>query len=222
MVPPPGAPAGPRSRPDPPVNLQPSAQRHPCASDEAVELAGLLAAMARRDCDALARLYDLTVDRVFATALRVVRNKHDAEEVAADAFRQAWERAADFDSARGAALSWLLGIAWSRAVDRLRRERRHRQGAEPLHPDTPDPAYSAGDDDTAELVDALASQASLGRAVAGLSAVQQRMIALAFQHDLSHGEIAARIGLPLGTVKSHLRRALIALRQALGREGSHG
>jgi RNA polymerase sigma-70 factor (ECF subfamily) len=203
------------------VSVQPSAQRNACASYEAADLAGLLEAMARRDGQALGRLYDLTVDRVFATALRVLRNEHDAEEVAADAFRQAWERAADFDRSRGGALGWLLGIAWSRAVDRLRRERRHRQGAEPLHPDAADPAYCAGDDDTAAMVDALASQARLGRAVAGLSAAQQRMIALAFQHDLSHGEIARRVGLPLGTVKSHLRRALIALRQALGQEGDH-
>lgn len=178
-------------------------------------LPGLVAAMARRDQAALGRLYDLSIDRVYATALRIVRNEADAEEVAADVYQQAWQRASAFDPERGSVMTWLLGMAWSRAVDRVRRERRHRR-CEPLHPERHTQAYALPDaDPAAAMIETLASAGGVTRALGTLSAVQRRLVSLAFREQLSHAEIAQRERLPLGTVKSHLRRGLASLRRAL-------
>ncbi|MBX3724458.1 MAG: sigma-70 family RNA polymerase sigma factor [Xanthomonadales bacterium] len=185
-------------------------------------LSALVASMARRDQAALASFYDLTIDRVYATALRIVRNEADAEEVAGDVYQQAWQRAGHYDPARGSAITWLLGMAWSRAVDRVRRERRHRR-CEELHPERHTRAYAAPDEDpAAAMIEALAGATGINRALAALSADQRRMVALAFHEDLSHAEIAERERLPLGTVKSHLRRGLASLRRALRVDGDRG
>ena len=158
--------------------------------------------------------------RVFQLALRYMKNREDAEEVTLDTFAQAWDRAPTYDPQRGEVLPWLLGMAWSRAIDRLRRERRHRR-AEPLHPDGEEPAYAqAMTENTADLLlDRLDADTALAAARARLSPAQQQMLSLAFVEDLSHGEIAERTGVPLGTVKSHLRRALARLAELLGGRG---
>ncbi len=176
--------------------------------------------MAQGEQAALGELFDRCSSRVHALALRVLQRVEDAEEVTLDAFAQAWDRAPDYDPQRGHVLPWLLGMAWSRAIDRLRRERRHRR-AEPLHPEGDADAYAvAMSDDTADpLLDRLDADTALAVARARLSPAQQQMLSLAFVEELSHGEIAERTGVPLGTVKSHLRRALARLAELLGRRG---
>jgi RNA polymerase sigma-70 factor, ECF subfamily len=170
--------------------------------------------MASADEAALGAFYDLTIDRVFATVVRIVNNRADAEEVACEAFQQAWDRASLYDPARGSPISWLLNLAWSRAVDRVRRERRRRE--QPLHPDGLHTTYTEHEDDPRQrLFDALDASTAVAHAMSGLSEVQQRMLAMAFLEDLTHSEISERTGLPLGTVKSHLRRALGALRAVM-------
>jgi RNA polymerase sigma-70 factor (ECF subfamily) len=183
----------------------------------------LVARMAAGEQAALEQLYALTVDRVYATALRVLKRPEDAEEVVLDCFSQAWERAALYVPERGEALTWLLNLAWSRAVDRLRRERRHRQGFA-MHPDGADETYTSCEADAGQrLFDALDARSALHAARSHLSPAQQQMIALAFMEDLSHAEIAERTGLALGTVKSHLRRGLALVAKALGLGGdAHG
>lgn len=174
--------------------------------------------MAARDEAALGAFYDLTIDRVFATAARILGNRADAEEVACEVFQQAWDRASLYDPARGAPISWLLNLAWSRAVDRVRRERRRKE--QPLHPEGPHATYAEhGDDPRQRLFDALDASTAVAHAISGLSEVQQRMLAMAFMEDLTHSEIAERTRMPLGTVKSHLRRALAALRAAMDPAG---
>jgi RNA polymerase sigma-70 factor (ECF subfamily) len=179
----------------------------------------LLRGVLARDQAALARLYDLTVDRVHAVALRVLGNAHDAEEVVVDAFQQVWNRAAQFDPGRGTVLRWLLVIAQTRALD-LRRRLRDRTRLQPLHPDGDDIAYTAREDRTvADLLDAVTGGTAVHAALASLTAQQRRLVELAFLREQSHQEIAAAEGLPLGTVKSHIRRGLIALRAALKDQG---
>lgn len=174
--------------------------------------------MADGDQQALAQFYDLSVDRVFSTVVRIVANGADAEEVVCEVFQQAWDRASLFDRSRGPAMTWLLNLAWSRAVDRIRRERRRREQS--LNPDDLHAAYTDHDGDAAKaLFDALDASTVLAQAMISLSDVQQRMLALAFTEDLTHAEIAQRTGVPLGTVKSHLRRALGVLRASFGSEG---
>lgn len=181
--------------------------------------AALLRGVLARDQSALAKLYDLTVDRVNAVALRVLGNAHDAEEVVVDVYHQVWRRAEQFAPERGSVLRWLLVIAQTRALD-LRRRHRDRARTQPLHPDADEPAYTAREERTvADLLDAVAGGTAVREALAALTAQQRRLVELAFLHEQSHQEIAAAEGLPLGTVKSHIRRGLFALRAALKEKG---
>ena len=179
----------------------------------------LLRGVLARDQSALAKLYDLTVDRVNAVALRVLGNAHDAEEVVVDTYQQVWNRAAQFEPRRGSVLRWLLVIAQTRALD-LRRRLRDRNRTQPLHPDEDHDAYTAREDRTvADLLDAVKGGTAIHAALGELTAQQRRLVELAFLREQSHQEIAAAEGLPLGTVKSHIRRGLIALRAALEKQG---
>jgi RNA polymerase sigma-70 factor (ECF subfamily) len=206
--------------PNPPRITPIAPSTHEDSEAEALRLIGLALRMAQGEQAALAELFDRCSARVHALALRVLQRAEDAEEVTLDTFAQAWDRAADYDPQRGEVLPWLLGMAWSRAIDRLRRERRHRR-AEPLHPEGDEPAYAqAMTEDSADLLlDRLDADTALAAARARLSPAQQQMLSLAFVEDLSHGEIAERTGVPLGTVKSHLRRALGRLAELLGGRG---
>lgn len=169
-----------------------------------------------RDARALAALYDATVERVYAIALRVLGDVGDAEEAVADVYAHVWERAHRYDPARGGVLAWIAMLAHSRAIDRLRR----RGDALPLvSGEEAELALVLRPSETAaafDLVDAMERGHQLREAMARLSQAQRQLIGLAFLHDLSHPEIAAQTGLPLGTVKSHIRRGLEALRLALG------
>ena len=169
-----------------------------------------------RDERALAALYDATLSRVYGLVLRVVRRPALADEVVEDTYFQVWRQAVRFDPARGRALPWLLGMARSRAIDAVRREARFQHDsldAESGHEvefDTP-PAD--------DLLDAARGHADLHQALLQLNAQPRQLVALAFFRGLSHEEIASHTALPLGTVKSQIRRALITLRQALGDSG---
>jgi RNA polymerase sigma-70 factor, ECF subfamily len=196
---------------------------HAAAADPAVaigedELLGLLQAVCNRSQAALGRLFDLCADRVFGIALRLLQNEADAEEVCCEVFQQVWERAGQYDASRGRVLVWLGTLAWSRSMDRLRRDRSKRLH-ESLHPDPALEAYTECEDDPARhLMENLQTREALGSALAGLSEAQRRLLALAFFEDLSHPEIAQRTGLPVGTVKSHIRRGLLGLRRCFGME----
>jgi RNA polymerase sigma factor (sigma-70 family) len=171
--------------------------------------------IAEHDERALAALYDATLVRVYGLVLRIVRRPPLAEEVVEDAYFQVWRQAQRFDPARGRALTWLLRMARSRAIDALRREARFmhdRLEAE----QTPDTVAERSTDD---LLEAARGHAELHRALMLLNAQPRQLVALAFLRGLSHEEIASQTALPLGTVKSQIRRALITLRQALGDSG---
>ncbi|WP_217808690.1 sigma-70 family RNA polymerase sigma factor [Derxia lacustris] len=185
----------------------------PRSADEAA-LCGLIARIVERDEQALAELYDATVGRVHGLALRIVRNAQTAEEVAEDTFWQVWRQAPRFDPERGSALAWLLTIARSRALDALRRVDRAECVADTaeLAPADADPAVA---DDPQDLLAATRSGHVLHAALARLDALPRQLIALAFFQGLTHDEIASHTGLPLGTVKSHLRRTLLQLRKTL-------
>jgi RNA polymerase sigma factor (sigma-70 family) len=177
------------------------------------ELAGLLAGVAAGEQRALERFYRLTIGRVFGLALRIVRCRATAEEVAEDVYVQVWHSAASYDPQRGTPLCWALTICRSRALDALRR-------ADKAILD-PDPTQRL--DAVAQLVPGLqdllqASQdhAALHAALTRLQPIQRQFLGLAFFRGLTHAEIAAAAQLPLGTIKSLIRRALMTLRQELG------
>jgi RNA polymerase sigma-70 factor (ECF subfamily) len=112
-------------------------------------------------------------------------------------------------------MAWLQTLAWSRAVDRQRRLRRQRL-EQPLHPEGELDAYSPGEDNPEDAVlEHLGNVQALQRAFQHLTPVQRTVLELAYHEELSQPEIAERTGLPLGTVKSHARRGMAALREAL-------
>ncbi|MDT9000741.1 sigma-70 family RNA polymerase sigma factor [Paucibacter sp. APW11] len=197
-----------------PVPNEPDAL--PVAASES-QLAAWIEALVDQDERAMAALYDATFSRLFGMVRRIVRKVELAEEVCEDAYFQAWRQAPRFDPARGSALAWLLAIARSRAIDALRREARfvHEELNDELSAERQDEA--AGSDD---LLDAARHHAALHRALLQLGAQPRQLVSLAFFRGLSHEEIALQTCLPLGTVKSQIRRALITLKQVLG--GSPG
>jgi len=170
----------------------------------------LLHAIALRDEQALASLYDRYRLILFGLLIRILNSREEAEDVLQEVFLQVWRRAADFDERRGRAFTWLITLARSRAIDRLRqlgsRERL---------------ALSAIDfvDDLASspVRDALRSEQRqiVAGALAELSEEQRRALTLAYFEGLTQTEIAARLSSPLGTVKTRMRSGMIKLRELL-------
>ena len=175
--------------------------------------ANWLREIARGDEQALTALYDATLGRCYALAYRITRNRQSAEDVLTTTFHQVWREAARYDPARGHPMAWLLTICRSRALDHLRQ----RDPAE-SHPE-PDTLVRAGEeveaDDPLSTLIQRDTHARLHEAIAGLPRLSQQLLALAFFRGLSHQEIADHTGMPLGTVKTHLRQAQAALRAAI-------
>jgi RNA polymerase sigma-70 factor (ECF subfamily) len=175
------------------------------------EVTALMKLLSSGDRAALGQLYDATVGRVYARALRITGNSADAEEVTCDVYQQVWQNAKKFDPQRGSPLQWLMVIARSRALDCSRRTRAQREA---LHVATG--LYESDSGPNADDVLYHYDMVPILRAtLLQLSSVQARMIGLAFFDGLSHREIAQAAHMPLGTVKSHLCRALLVLRKAL-------
>jgi RNA polymerase sigma-70 factor (ECF subfamily) len=182
------------------------------------QLARWIAAIVDHDERALMALYEATLPRVYGLVLRLVRRSQLAEEVAEDVFFQVWRQAPRFDPARGRPLTWLLGMARSRAIDAIRREARFQH--ETLDDEAHAPAAPLAESGD-ELLAVAQGHAELHRALLLLKPQPRQLVALAFFSGLSHEEIASQTCLPLGTVKSQIRRALITLRDALGDTGAH-
>lgn len=178
-----------------------------------VQMVAWLQAIVERDERALAALYDVTFTRVFGLVRRIVRSTALAEEVVEDTYFQVWRQAVRFDPARGKALTWLLSMARSRAIDALRHESRFAHDT--LDDESrPECASTAALPD--ELLDVAQHRADLHQALMLLGAQPRQLVSMSFFRGLSHEEIAEQMNLPLGTVKSQIRRALQALRVALG------
>jgi RNA polymerase sigma-70 factor (ECF subfamily) len=190
-----------------------------CAAPDADEacLRGWIAQISRGDERALGHLYDAALGRVYGLALRITRNPQAAEEVAEDVFWQAWRQAPRFDPARGNAVAWLLTITRSRALDSLRRDEEAERHPEPEALIAAEPSQEG---DPQDLLEATQRDRRLHAALATLDALPRQLLALAFFRGLTYAEVAAHTGLPLGTVKSHIRRALATLRGVLAPESA--
>ncbi len=182
-----------------------------------IQLQSWIERITRQDEAAFNAFYEATMGRVYGVAVRITHNAELAEEVTEDAFWQVWCQAPRFDPTRGTALSWMLTMARTRALDALRaRDRaiateditalldgRGESGASPE-----------------ELLSAVQSDHRLHSAIERLGAQPRHLIGLAFFHGLTHNEIASRTGIPLGTVKYHIRSGLLALRDRLAEVGA--
>ena len=175
-------------------------------------LVSLLRQIAERDEVAFARLYELTSHRVFGLALRILRDHDAAADAALETYWTVWRNAGSFDPQRGRPLTWMLTVARSRAIDRLRTQRR-RRATEQRELDLAEPEDPAP---SPEIVSAQAERcALLGAALGSLPEAQRIAIETAFFSGLSHAEVAAELGEPLGTVKSRIRLGLHSLQSRL-------
>jgi RNA polymerase sigma factor (sigma-70 family) len=172
-------------------------------SDEA-----LLALVARSDETALAELYDRFGRQAYGLALRILRDAALAQDAVQEAFLAAWRTAASYDARRAKASTWILTIAHRRAVDLVRREER-RRGA-PLD-DAPVPAGDATDEEAWVRERRRAVQAALAQ----LPQDQREALELAYYGGLTQSELAERLGVPLGTIKSRMFAGLSKLRELL-------
>jgi RNA polymerase sigma-70 factor (ECF subfamily) len=178
--------------------------------DEAARDAELLLAVAREDRAAFAELFGRYAVRVKAFALRAGASVHDADELAQEVMVSVWRRASTFDPARAAASTWIYAIARNRRIDMFRRVNRPPPDPEdPLFQPDPEP-------DGAAALSQIEREAMVREGLATLSPEQRVVLDLAFYEGLSHSDIAERLGVPLGTVKSRIRLAFRHLRGALG------
>jgi RNA polymerase sigma-70 factor (ECF subfamily) len=186
--------------------------RHARDATEDALLCALVQRVGRAEQKALAELYDATVSRVFGLARGITRNPQAAEEVTEDVYWQAWRQALRFDRQRGPVMAWLFALTRSRALDHLRRVDPATSHPEPetLMPEPVD-AHA----NPSQLIATAERDRSLRAAIDRLDPLPRQLLGLAFFRGLTHDEIAQQTRLPLGTVKSHIRRALASLRGAL-------
>lgn len=168
--------------------------------------------VARGDHDALAELYDRHGRLIYSLAVRIVRDQGEAEDIVQEVFAQVWRQAARYRESRGNVVAWMLNVTRSRAIDRLRRRASRPQ-------DAGGEAAVAEIADGAPAVDqqlAWAGRAvQIRRALEELPALQRIAIELAFYEGLTHTEVAERLELPLGTIKTRIRQGLLQLRDRL-------
>jgi RNA polymerase sigma-70 factor (ECF subfamily) len=175
-------------------------------------LADLLSRSARGDEAAFADLYDATAARLYGLAVRVVRDPAQAEEVTQEAYLQAWRSCAQFDPARGSALSWLMTLTHRRAVDRVRSAEAAGRNETTYHQRT----HETPHDTTAEAAHTSWEARRVRSALETLTPVQQEAVQLAYLGGYTHTEVATMLDLPVGTAKTRIRDGLIRLRDLMG------
>ena len=178
---------------------------------EARSLSDAMRRIADHDPQALAEVYQKTSARLFGVCLSMLRSRSDAEDVLQEVYVAVWKRAGQFDPAKAGVMSWLSVIARNRAIDRLRGRKR---SAVPI-----DEAMEVADDSPLafELVEQEQDRQRLSHCLDELDETPRRAIRTAFFEGLSYAELADREAVPLGTMKSWIRRGLLRLRGCLDR-----
>ena len=161
---------------------------------------------------ALEELYDATVGKLYALAAAILRSPEEAEEIVCETYAYAWANAARFDATRASALGWLLMLCRSRALDRCRQRRANGNALDVV---ASSEAAAGSTDQPYEILSLMQQRTRVHAALAQLTPERRQLVSLAFLHGMSHQEIAHATRLPLGTVKSHVRRALTQLRESL-------
>ncbi len=175
------------------------------------QLDGLIAGVAKGDEASFAELYQATSSKLFAVALRILRNREAAEEVLQEAYFKVWERAGDFNPALASPLTWMAAIVRNRSLDEVRRKVPKSSGDDEMILDG-----LAGDNE--HPLDGLERQEDVGRlmrCLEGLEPEKQQIVRLAYLDGLSREELAARFSRPEGTIKTWLHRSLAQLKGCL-------
>jgi RNA polymerase sigma-70 factor (ECF subfamily) len=163
--------------------------------------------------EALGHLYDEASGLVFSVAFKILANRADAEEVTLDVFTQVWKNPSSWDAGRGSATAWLVLMARSRALDRLR-WLKSRSGPGEV-PEIILATLPSAEHNAETAAEANQQQARIQGALAQLSSEQKQALELAFYSGLTHQEISDQLGEPLGTIKSRIRAAMIKLKESL-------
>jgi RNA polymerase sigma-70 factor (ECF subfamily) len=174
------------------------------------EVTAIIARCAAGDRSALRRLFDTEAPRMIGVAERILKRRALAEEATQDAFVQVWRRAGSFDASLGSGRTWLYTILRNRSLNILRDESRTEFTGEQ------EPFDRASEDDDPETVIVKLGEASRLRAcLEKLEPARRQAIVLAYANGLSHGELAGRLGIPLGTIKSWIRRSMTTLKDCM-------
>jgi len=176
------------------------------------DLPALLKAVKAKNRDAFEALYDATVQRIFSLALRITRQQELAEEVVGDVYLQVWQQADSYTQERGKVIAWLCILCRSRSLDALRRDntaiRKSTVGLDTV----PESADSC---EPPDLLQSVEQGSAIHAALEKLNEQQRQLVALAYFRGYTHSELAAFTNMPIGTVKTHLHRAMIRLRELM-------
>ena len=180
------------------------------------EPVALIASIAEKNRDAFSRFYDFYAPMIYSLALRMLKAQSDAEDLLQEVFLQVWRQATVYSVQRGSPEAWLINIARSRAIDKLRSIRR-REKSFVL---TDDPAAAESPENVETSAGESETRLIMNRALANLPEAQRRVLELAYFDGLSQTEIAARLAEPLGTVKTRMRAGIQRLRGMLGTQAA--
>lgn len=161
---------------------------------------------------AFASLYDSIISPVFGLVRRIVRDPAISEEVTQDVMLEVWKMAPRYDPMQGSGLSWILTIARRRAIDRVRSEQASRNRAARIGSEHLEREH----DEVAEAAVRESERSTVASALSNLSQLQREAIELAYYEGLTQNEIADRLGVPLGTIKTRIRDGMLRLHEALG------
>lgn len=182
----------------------------PIGADEREALAQLLTQAGRGDQQAFAQLYRRTSAKLFGVCLRMLRDRRDAEEVLQEVYTTVWRRADSFDAARAGAMTWLITLARNKTIDRLRQHREELreefESLEPVDEDQPSPAQHAQQSQERQRLE---------RCMDALEPQHKSAVREAFFSGATYNDLADRCQIPLGTMKSWIRRSLMRLKTCL-------
>lgn len=183
------------------------------ANDNQPDEVCLMQRVAQRDPEALRALYDRCGRFVLSICIRILRDRHEAEQLLIDVFTEVWERSARFDATRGSPITYLVTLARSRAIDRIRA----RKNNSPVSLDVVAAVVATSDKSPGPVEQSLAGERRtiVRQAMNSLEPSQRQAVELAFYDGMSHSEIAQKLNKPLGTIKTHIRQGLIRLKGQL-------
>jgi RNA polymerase sigma-70 factor (ECF subfamily) len=170
-----------------------------------------LVACAAGNRQAFRAIYDREAPKMLGVAIRLLKRQSLAEDAVHDAFLTVWNKASSYDPKLGSARGWIYTILRNRALNMLRTEGRidWQDDFEAIGP-------TAAEEDPEAVISSLSDASALRRCLEGLDPKRRALVVLAYVHGLTHGELAGKLGVPLGTMKSWLRRALLSLKECLG------
>jgi RNA polymerase sigma-70 factor, ECF subfamily len=172
----------------------------------------LIQQVAKQDRDAFSQLYDRFSTLVFTLAMRMLKARSDAEDLLQEVFVQVWRQAQSYSVERGSPEAWIINIARSRAIDKIRSIRRMQKSFVL----TDDPAQAESSDNVESSAAESETRLAMNSALANLPDTQRKVLELAYFDGLTQSEIADRLAEPLGTVKTRMRSGIQKLREILG------